>query len=109
MTLAEIKIALERSGYPVAYHHFREGSAPTLPFVVYLVEIRPIGADNDIYQEVAAVRVELYTDRKDPVAERAVKNAMLQGGMYPASGGETYIDSEKMYMNVYESEVVYHE
>lgn len=108
MTLAQIKAALDAAGYPVAYHHFEEGKAPGLPYVVYLAEIRPMGADNTVYQQTAAVRVELYTDRKDPAAEQNVRNAMLAGGMYPASGGELYIDSEKMYMNVFESEVIYH-
>lgn len=107
MTLAEIKTALEASGYPVAYHHFKVGTAPGLPFVVYLAEIQPIGADNTVYQQIARVRVELYTDRKDPEAERRVRAALLAAGMYPNPAGETYIDSEKMYMNVYESEVVY--
>lgn len=106
MTLSEIKAALDKAGFPVAYHHFAVGKAPGLPYVVYTAGERQIGADNAVHIEVHKIRVEVYTDQKDPAAVDKVKKAMLDAGLFYRHDGEFYIESEKMYLNAYESEVV---
>lgn len=107
MTLTEIRAALCASGLPVAYDHFQKGRAPAPPFVVYTTHERLLAADDDGFTSIAAVHVELYTDKKDPAAERRVQDAMRKAGMFPAAAGETYIESENLYQINYDSEVCY--
>ena len=102
MKTEEIKIMLEQTGLPVAYHHFSQQMK--LPFLVYLLpESRNIIADDGVYQRGQLVRVELYTAKKDLEIEKKVEN-VLSDMVWNRS--ETYIDSEDMYEIVYEMEVI---
>lgn len=105
MTLEEIQTGLEATGYQVAYHHFSKPTA--LPYIVYLTpEHTTMYADNASYLEKMRVRIELYTDTKDLQAEKRIREAMSTIGLNARHDGEVYIDSEKMYLNAYESEVI---
>lgn len=102
MKIKEVKKLLESTGLPVAYHHFREEK--DLPFLVYCIpDSNNIAADDEVYQKVSLLRVELYTEKKD-IATEALIELVLSAFYYTKS--ETYIESEKMYEIIYEMEMM---
>ena len=105
MTLEELKIILEATGFPVAYSHFTETNnnpIPKPPFICYLVVFSAnISADNIVYKEVQVVQIELYTSLKDLAAE-ATLQAVLNENELPYGTTETFIDSELLYQKIYE-------
>ena len=104
-TLNEIKVILERTHLPVAYHHFAEGESPGPPFIVFLSPgSHNFSADGIVYQKIDRLDVELYTDQKNPVAEQTLESALDSAGLF-YDKEETYIDSEKLYEVLYEMEV----
>lgn len=104
MTEQEIKKALDATGYPVAYHHFTEAKKP--PFLVYLVgRKRAERADDELYQKIKKIRIELYTDKKDQKAESTVEKALEPLEMIWESD-EEWIESEELYQISYEGEVL---
>ena len=103
MTLPELKNKLTVTGFPVTYRAWPEGEAPPLPFICYLcTDDDSLFADGVVYYSFSNVRVELYTQYKDPEAEEKVE-AALRGFHWKKS--ETYIASERCYMILYEIEV----
>ena len=107
MTSTEIATMIASIGLPSAYNHFPEKAAPALPFVCfYYDQPNNFVADNKTYQKVVALTIELYTANKDLTSESAVEN-VLAANELPYRKSETFIDSEKMYLNSYETEVIY--
>lgn len=101
MTLAEIKERLVRTGFPVAYSHFKSKTAP--PFICYMQTVTDnFAADDTMYFPVKGVRIELYTCKKDVPAEEKVE-AALSGIYWEMS--ESYIKEENLFQIVYEIEV----
>lgn len=101
MSLTDLYDKLVATGLPVAYSHF--DSRQDTPFVVYMeTGSNNFDADNSVYHAVRAVRIELYTEKKDLTAEAKVE-AALAG--VPWESYETYIDTEKMYQIAYDIEV----
>lgn len=106
MTRAEIFQMIGGIGYPVAYNHFQDDTAKAPPFVCfYYPASNDFVADNHNYTKVEQLYIELYTDNKDFAAERAVE-AVLRANSLPYSRQETYLDTEKMYMQLYTTEVL---
>ena len=86
---------------PSAYDHFAEGEAPNPPFLSYLLPGSDnFSADGKVYHKISEVRLELYTDRKDPDAEQNVETALDAAGIF-YNKTETWIDSEKLYEVLY--------
>lgn len=103
MTLEELALRLKSTGLPVTYRAWPEGEAPALPFLCYLVtDTGVVYADGRVYVSWENVRVELYTALKDPALEKTVEEA-LRGFHWKKS--ETYIDTERCYLILYEIEV----
>lgn len=84
---------------PSAYYVFKTPQEP--PYLVYMIERNDFFADDENYQKVARVIIELYTDNKEPGMESVVESMLPFPYVYDSS----YIDSEKMYQTTYESEV----
>lgn len=104
MTLEELKSILEATGFPVAYSHFKSAVEP--PFIVYLVDSEPnFKADNKVYKKLYDVRIELYTDKKDLVAESKLETLLNDNGL-PSDADEVFIESENMYMRIYETRLI---
>jgi hypothetical protein len=104
MTLSELFTILKATGYPVAYSHFE--STPSIPFITYLEEdSNNFHADNRTYKKVRSIRIELYTDKKDLVAEAKVE-AVLDENEIPYQSYEVYIDSEKVFQKTYQIGVI---
>ncbi|SEA49518.1 hypothetical protein SAMN04515656_1128 [Eubacterium aggregans] len=105
ISLNELKNALETLQVPVAYHHFRTGQAPSPPFLVYY-EDQDIEyyADDKVYLTATAVTVELYTNEKNIALEESLKALLKDLGIL-FHRYETWIESEKLYMEVFEFEL----
>lgn len=79
---------------------------PQPPFICYYYTgDNDLKADDTNYQKIRQLTVELYCDSKNFTLEEAVEDALSSNG-FVYTKYEEYIDSEKMYMTTYESEVV---
>lgn len=89
----------------VAYSHFKEGSAPALPFICFYVdETDNFKADDKVYLKRQTILIELYTSTKSPSTEALVEKALDDAGI-PWDYSESYIESESVYLITYEVEV----
>ena len=90
-------------------HHFEEGREPEKPYLVYLYpETNNFSADGIVYQGINELDLELYTDRKDPDAEKRVEAVLKEHGFFYEKT-ETYLEFEKMFEVLYEMEVLINE
>lgn len=95
---------------PCAYWMFPEDDpnnpAPPPPFICYYyTDSNDLLADGINYQKIRGLTVELYCDNKDFNLEQAVEEKLTSNG-FVYSKAEDYIESEKLYMTSYESEVI---
>lgn len=98
MTLAELKTQLETTGYPVAYQTFRD--APQMPFMTYYEAFTDnMSADNHVHKKVGVIRIELWTNTKDTVAEAKVEQALADLFW---NNTQTYIEAEDCFRTIYE-------
>lgn len=104
MTQAELYQALKSIGYPVAYGSF--SSPVTPPFITYqFAYSNDLIADNINYVAIEDFQIELYTAKKDIVAEQKVQDKLKELGL-PYRKIETYLDTEKMYQILYEIQIL---
>ena len=105
MTYTDVKNVVSGIGLPYAYYQFPEtGVAP--PFVCYFYTgTSDLVADNSNYQRIRPLAVELYTKTKDFALEAAVEDALNSAGLV-YTRDETYLNSERMNMVVYNTTVV---
>lgn len=105
MTLAKLKKLLDATGFPVAYSHFKSSPnrpIPDPPYITYLVTYSPnFKADNKTYHKIDSVDIELYTDKKDLLAESIVES-VLDDNDIPYDSDEDYIESEELFRKTYE-------
>lgn len=93
-------------GLPYAYYQFPEGTEQACPFICfYFTNSNDLAADDTNYQKIRPLAIELYTDNKDFTTEAAVESALNSNGLVYARE-ETYLDSERMYMVTYTTEIV---
>ena len=105
MTYEEISEMLTETGIPFAYSHFAEGESPKTPFIVFLsMGENTFGADNICYASFKKLDIELYTDKKSPETEQAVEEILTQHNIY-FTKTETWIESQKLFEVLYETEV----
>lgn len=106
MTYKQIASMVSSIGLPYAYYQFTEETAKAPPFICfYFPGDSDFKADNSNYAIIRPLVIELYTDNKDFTTEASVESVLTSYGL-PFSRTETYIDSEKMYMITYQTEVV---
>ncbi|QJX62982.1 hypothetical protein HLK66_15840 [Niallia circulans] len=105
MTIVELKKLLDQTGYPVAYSHFNNG-APSVPYICYLVDGNPnLLADNKTYHKISDVTIELYTNKKDLVAE-GILESLLDENEIPYQPDEVFISSENLFQRIYEVRLI---
>lgn len=109
MTLEEVKAMLDKTGLPVVYREWpqnpEEGLPPPLPWLCYLVRRgNHFAADGIVYYAAPVIDVELYSADKDPVSESAVEAVLTAAGLF-YSKTEIWLEDEKMYEILYETEV----
>lgn len=104
MNLTDLAKNLQATGYPVAYSHFDRPQQA--PFVVYLEDDEDaMKADNTNYHTVMQARIELYTDKKDLIAEAAIKKA-LDDNHLPFRAFSNYIREDSLFQKIYEVRLI---
>lgn len=105
MTLSQIADMIESIGIPFAYYQFQEGTAQPCPFICfYYSDSNDVLADNVNFVKIRNLVIELYTDQKDFGIEETIEEILNENEIV-YDHYESYIDSEKMLMQTYESEV----
>ena len=105
MTYDDITNMLKEAGLPLAYDHFAEGESPDPPFLIFLFPGSDnMFADNGVYFKINQLNMELYTDKKDPELEEKLED-ILTAHEIPWEKSEVWIDSEKMYEVLYQTEI----
>ena len=105
MTYDDITNMLKEEGLPLAYDHFAEGESPEPPFLIFLFPGSDnMFADNGVYFKISQLNMELYTDKKDPELEEKLED-ILTAHEIPWEKSEVWIDSEKMYEVLYQTEI----
>lgn len=107
MTHLQVAEMIRSMGMPFAYYQFTH--APTLPFIVYYYPSSDdFMADNVNYAHIEAINIELYSDSKDFTKEKTIEDVLKANGIGYRKN-ETFIEDEKMYQVLYESEVLINE
>ena len=105
MTYDDITNMLKEAGLPLAYDHFAEGESPEPPFLIFLFPGSDnMFADNSVYFKISQLNIELYTDKKDPELEEKLED-ILTAHEIPWEKSEVWIESEKMYEVLYQTEI----
>ena len=96
---------MEEIGLPFAYHHFAEGESPDPPFICFLTSGSDnFAADGRDYFKIDQIKIELYTDRKDPDLESSVETVLDGHGVFYQKS-EVWIESERLYEVLYQFEM----
>lgn len=103
--MEELVKIMEETGIPFAYDHFAEGESPAPPFICYLLpDDDNFAADGRVYYRISGVRIELYTDFKDPSLGKKVTAVLDSHGIFYAQS-EVWIEEEKLYEVAFEFEM----
>ena len=106
MTYRQVAEMVGSIGVPYAYYQFPNNTGIAPPFVCfYFDSSNDFAADNVNYQRIRPLSIELYTDNKNFTLEQTVENVLNQNGLV-YSREETYLDSEKMYMVTFMTEII---
>lgn len=106
MTYRQVAEMVSSIGVPYAYYQFPNNSGIAPPFVCfYFDSSNDFAADNTNYQRIRPLSIELYTDNKDFTLEQTVENVLNQNGLV-YSREETFLDSERMYMVTFMTEII---
>ncbi|MCC2429869.1 hypothetical protein OCE55_20990 [Bacillus paranthracis] len=110
MNLIELKKILDATGYPVAYSHFTvlpNDPAPKPPYICFIADgSANLMADNKVYHKINDLNIELYTARKDLVAEAKLERILDEFEIPYDSPIEGIIESEKMYQKIYGTRLI---
>lgn len=105
MTYEEVSTMIESIGVESAYYQFPEGTAVAPPFICfYYPERDDFYADNSNYVKIERLIIELYTKEKEFDLEDLIEQT-LNAKEIPFTRYESYIDTEQLIMNTFESEV----
>lgn len=103
--MEELVRIIEEMDIPFAYDHFAEGESPDPPFICYLLpDSDNFAADGKVYYKISGVRIELYTDYKDPSIEQKVTAVLDEHGIFYVQN-EVWIEEEKLYESAFEFEL----
>ena len=106
MTFKDIAEMIESIGLPFTYYSFPIGNVPDLPYIVfYYPRNNDFIADDQNYQKIERLNIELYTQKKDFTTEAQVESVLSANGLV-YSRSEEYITSEEMYEVLYEMDIL---
>ena len=106
MTYQEVATMVASIGVPYAYYQFPEGTAQPTPFVCFYFDgSNDLFADDTNYQKIRPLVIELYTGNKDFTLEETVEGILATNGL-TYTRDESWIDSEKMNMVAYTTDVI---
>lgn len=105
MTYNEVETMISEIGVPTAYYQFPQKTEHACPFICFFYSgSNDFSADNTNYKKIRPLEIELYTDNKDFTLEQTVEDVLnAHGFVYYRE--ETYIDSERMYLVIYHTNV----
>lgn len=106
MTYRQVATMINSIGIPYAYYQFPDGTAQACPFICFFFsDSNDLAAENTNYKKIRTLNIELYTDNKDFALEETVENVLNSNGLvYDRS--ESYLDSERMFMVVYTTDIL---
>lgn len=106
MTTQDVASMVASVGIPTAYYQFPNDTGQEPPFICfYYPGDNDFKADNINYAKINRLIIELYTDSKDFAFEAAVEQ-VLKDNELAFIRNETYIDSERMYEVIFETQVI---
>lgn len=106
MTHKEVNLMVKSMGLPYAYYQFPENTAQAPPFICYFYSgTNDLFADQENYQRIEELNIELYTKRKDFDLEASIE-AILKANGFTYSRQDSYISDEKMWQIAYEMDVL---
>lgn len=106
MTYQEVATMIAGLNIPYAYYQFPNGTEQACPFICFFFSnSNDLAADNTNYQRIRTLSIELYTDNKDFALEESVESLLNSNGLV-YTREETYLDSERMYMVTFTTEIV---
>lgn len=106
MTTKEVSAMLKSVGIPTAYYQFNKKTAQEPPFICFFYpNNNDVLAENKNYQKVEHLVVELYTDNKDFDLEQTVEGVLTDNGLV-YTRQETYLDDERMFEVIFETDVI---
>ena len=112
MTYSDVKTMLDaveispNVSVPNAYYQFEDDTGIIPPFICfYFTGSRDVYADNSNYQKIDHLVVELYTKEKDFTLEAKLEGVLNSNGL-TWSREETHLDDERMYVEVYDMDVI---
>lgn len=106
MTHKEVNLMVKSMGLPYAYYQFPENTAQAPPFICYFYSgSDDFFADQENYQKIEQLNIELYTKRKDFAKEEAIE-AILKANNLTYTRQDSYIGTEKIWQIAYEMDVL---
>ena len=106
MTRKEIAKMVKDIGLPYAYYQFPEGTNIKPPFICFFYSNSDdLFADDENYQRIEVLNIELYSSDKDFDSEALIENALIDNHL-TFYKEESFIDSEKLFQIAYEMEVL---
>lgn len=106
MTFDEVKQMMDEIGMPTTYMQWPTKVVPPLPFTVfYYPNSDNFGADDQVYVNIAALNIELYTAKKSPQDEKKVEDVLKKYNLF-WNKTEAFLTSELMYEVLYETEII---
>lgn len=106
MTYQQVATMVKSIGVPYAYYQFPQGTEQACPFICFFFEgSNDFLADGTNYQKIRPLSIELYTDNKNFALEQTVETVLNSNGLV-YSREETYLDSEKMNMVTFMTEIL---
>ena len=104
MTYENIHQILTGLGVPVTYYQFEENTEVVPPFLCWYVPGSDgFYADNKVYAQLVQITIELYTEDKRWDLEAQLEE-ILNSNELPFNKTESYVDSEKLFLQTYETE-----
>lgn len=97
MTILE---ALQTTGIPCAYSHFKEKTEP--PFLAYIQNGQnQLSADDTRWWKRNTYQIEYYFTRKDSAREAAIEQALLDNGWQFTRSEDIYLEDEDVFVAYY--------
>ena len=105
MSVENIKEMLNEIGLPYEYDHFSTHNWIKPPFIVWkIADSDNFHSDGITYAIIDVLNIELYSDEKDWNNEKKIED-ILDKYVITYDKTEEYLDSEKMYVVLYEMKV----
>lgn len=106
MKTSDVANMVASVGLPYAYYQFPEKTGQQPPFICfYYPQDNDFLADNENYTKINALTIELYTDNKNFALEARIEEVLKANGLV-FSWFETFIESERMHLTTYNTEVI---